>query len=134
TLVLCLLTILLFYLLYYYYIYFFFFFFQAEDGIRDKLVTGVQTCALPILSDGRGRLGNAATYCATYGRTRVGARAGGAPGIGRARCPGRPRRPRCARRARCVRCGGHPGPTCSPGRARPHRLAVACGAACLQPR
>src|SRR5205823_6812136 len=25
------------------------FFFQAEDGIRDKLVTGVQTCALPIL-------------------------------------------------------------------------------------
>src|SRR2546425_3553706 len=29
-------------------IFFFFFFFQAEDGIRDKLVTGVQTCALPI--------------------------------------------------------------------------------------
>src|SRR3989441_3561438 len=28
--------------------YFLFFFFQAEDGIRDKLVTGVQTCALPI--------------------------------------------------------------------------------------
>src|SRR5205823_8867946 len=27
---------------------FIFFFFQAEDGIRDKLVTGVQTCALPI--------------------------------------------------------------------------------------
>ena len=26
----------------------FFFFFQAEDGIRDRLVTGVQTCALPI--------------------------------------------------------------------------------------
>src|SRR5438552_9596811 len=26
----------------------FFFFFQAEDGIRDDLVTGVQTCALPI--------------------------------------------------------------------------------------
>src|SRR5207244_5984865 len=25
-----------------------FFFFQAEDGIRDDLVTGVQTCALPI--------------------------------------------------------------------------------------
>src|SRR5258708_25252059 len=25
------------------------FFFQAEDGIRDDLVTGVQTCALPIL-------------------------------------------------------------------------------------
>src|SRR5438105_10808122 len=28
----------------------FFFFFQAEDGIRDPLVTGVQTCALPILA------------------------------------------------------------------------------------
>src|SRR6266536_3216829 len=27
-----------------------FFFFQAEDGIRYPLVTGVQTCALPILS------------------------------------------------------------------------------------
>src|SRR5699024_12094480 len=26
-----------------------FFFFQAEDGIRDRNVTGVQTCALPIL-------------------------------------------------------------------------------------
>src|SRR5256886_2867056 len=30
----------------------FFFFFQAEDGIRDLTVTGVQTCALPIC-DGR---------------------------------------------------------------------------------
>src|SRR3712207_787813 len=29
--------------------FFFFFFFQAEDGIRDIGVTGVQTCALPIL-------------------------------------------------------------------------------------
>src|SRR2546429_1171566 len=28
----------------------FFFFFQAEDGIRDVAVTGVQTCALPILN------------------------------------------------------------------------------------
>src|SRR5699024_9653913 len=28
------------------------FFFQAEDGIRDRNVTGVQTCALPILSIG----------------------------------------------------------------------------------
>src|SRR5699024_11357543 len=26
----------------------YFFFFQAEDGIRDRNVTGVQTCALPI--------------------------------------------------------------------------------------
>src|SRR3989449_8956781 len=30
------------------FIFFFFFFFQAEDGIRDVAVTGVQTCALPI--------------------------------------------------------------------------------------
>src|SRR2546425_4431725 len=30
----------------------YFFFFQAEDGIRDKLVTGVQTCALPISARG----------------------------------------------------------------------------------
>src|SRR2546427_9834441 len=30
--------------------FFFFFFFQAEDGIRDLTVTGVQTCALPISS------------------------------------------------------------------------------------
>src|SRR5699024_9218218 len=28
--------------------FFFFFFFQAEDGIRDRNVSGVQTCALPI--------------------------------------------------------------------------------------
>src|SRR2546429_4205274 len=34
----------------------FFFFFQAEDGIRDVAVTGVQTCALPIsASDSAGR-------------------------------------------------------------------------------
>src|SRR3989441_7238628 len=32
---------------------FVFFFFQAEDGIRDKLVTGVQTCALPIFVPGQ---------------------------------------------------------------------------------
>src|SRR5690606_40704388 len=33
---------------YFYFVLFFFFFFQAEDGIRDFHVTGVQTCALPI--------------------------------------------------------------------------------------
>src|SRR5438552_9985078 len=32
----------------FFFVFFFFFFFQAEDGIRDDLVTGVQTCALPI--------------------------------------------------------------------------------------
>src|SRR5687767_15483558 len=38
---------------------YFFFFFQAEDGIRDKLVTGVQTCALPIFHST-----SASGYCA----------------------------------------------------------------------
>src|SRR5205809_3707422 len=32
---------------------YYFFFFQAEDGIRDVAVTGVQTCALPIFKKGR---------------------------------------------------------------------------------
>src|SRR5205823_5701149 len=46
--------------------FFCFFFFQAEDGIRDKLVTGVQTCALPIflswtLRESARRQGGAAT-------------------------------------------------------------------------
>src|SRR5206468_6781426 len=35
--------------------FFFFFFFQAEDGIRDLIVTGVQTCALPICVHGLDR-------------------------------------------------------------------------------
>src|SRR5690349_22188470 len=34
------------------FVFFVFFFFQAEDGIRDLYVTGVQTCALPILNAG----------------------------------------------------------------------------------
>src|SRR5437763_15114283 len=38
----------------YYYVSFFFFF-QAEDGIRDTSVTGVQTCALPIFFQGAER-------------------------------------------------------------------------------
>src|SRR6267378_7402229 len=36
----------------------FFFFFQAEDGIRDLYVTGVQTCALPILATALLEAGN----------------------------------------------------------------------------
>src|SRR5687767_5316082 len=47
----CYCYVLYFYVLFKFFIvFFFFFFFQAEDGIRDKLVTGVQTCALPILT------------------------------------------------------------------------------------
>src|SRR5258708_97826 len=51
---------------------FFFFFFQAEDGIRDDLVTGVQTCALPIsrrLHQRSGRTGDfIAVNCAALPR------------------------------------------------------------------
>src|SRR5947209_20583471 len=46
------------------------FFFQAEDGIRDIGVTGVQTCALPILQDGPRRQGVQA------GQAELGQRAG----------------------------------------------------------
>src|SRR2546426_9232255 len=69
----------------------FFFFFQAEDGIRDYKVTGVQTCALPIstagprpagaVARGRGEPGAAAAH---RGRARAGHRGhdrdGGDPG------------------------------------------------------
>src|SRR5205823_9278655 len=56
-------------------VYFLFFFFQAEDGIRDKLVTGVQTCALPIslgLSSAvlsRNRPSRETAYCGLMPRT-----------------------------------------------------------------
>src|SRR6266404_1485856 len=58
-------------------LYFFFFFFQAEDGIRDKLVTGVQTCALPIFPRQaspvkRERVGADATSGGQYERGRPG--------------------------------------------------------------
>src|SRR5256885_5067839 len=47
----------------------FFFFFQAEDGIRDYKVTGVQTCALPIF----GHVGAVAAGClASLGHRIVG--------------------------------------------------------------
>src|SRR5258706_10759408 len=53
-----------------------YFFFQAEDGIRDWSVTGVQTCALPILRRRRG----AADHGARDGRARgADRRAGRAP-------------------------------------------------------
>src|SRR5205085_8575753 len=53
--------------------FYFFFFFQAEDGIRDLTVTGVQTCALPICWD---KIAQAAaptlagTYRTLTGKTR----------------------------------------------------------------
>src|SRR2546425_7688599 len=60
-----------------------FFFFQAEDGIRDKLVTGVQTCALPISSELAflGPLCAEAAVGSGDGRVRgAGERRGGDPG------------------------------------------------------
>src|SRR5205823_11348243 len=51
-----------------------FFFFQAEDGIRDKLVTGVQTCALPICGERpatiRGRCARCHLYWLYHGAER----------------------------------------------------------------
>src|SRR2546421_7919584 len=84
---------------------FFFFFFQAEDGIRDLIVTGVQTCALPI-SFSRSDSGGSScpcifpspfqVDCAWRARTRRAGGgcvasggsggAGGLPEIGRASC------------------------------------------------
>ena len=67
----------------------FFFFFQAEDGIRDWSVTGVQTCALPICAvevDGPSHyLKDAAGRCVTEnGSTRFKSRL--LRQIGRASC------------------------------------------------
>src|SRR2546422_8874724 len=82
-------------------IWYFFFFFQAEDGIRDVAVTGVQTCALPICVDPDHRPPHGAT--ARPGR----------PGPARRRHGMRPRR-------------DHPGPHRAPRprAAEPPRLEV----------
>src|SRR5207247_7094079 len=53
----------------------YFFFFQAEDGIRDPLVTGVQTCALPIspetLLDGQACTGLASVKSLLLNRVNI---------------------------------------------------------------
>src|SRR5256885_11045524 len=78
-----------------------FFFFQAEDGIRDYKVTGVQTCALPIWPAARRSAAAArrwpspppSTACAGCPWTGpAGACAGGAPGPGRRHGPAMPPR------------------------------------------
>src|SRR5207245_7504716 len=80
-------------------------FFQAEDGIRDATVTGVQTCALPI-SRGAAARARASGRAARVSRrdARPTLRPGGRPGSARrgaadAHLPTRRRRPRL-RRAR----------------------------------
>src|SRR6266540_5185621 len=57
-----------------------FFFFQAEDGIRDRDVTGVQTCALPILSRVEAFLSDDAGEASEVARPE--ARVGDAAGFG----------------------------------------------------
>src|SRR2546422_3822480 len=56
----------------FYFFHFFFFFFQAEDGIRDVAVTGVQTCALPIYLTAcswyLGCVGNSVKICLDHSR------------------------------------------------------------------
>src|SRR5207245_8129312 len=83
------------------YVLIFVFFFQAEDGIRDATVTGVQTCALPISSASCCRWCDGSTACWGYGR-RSGARSAraaaewrrdGTPCVRRRRAP-HPARPR----------------------------------------
>src|SRR5688572_31510653 len=66
-----------------------FFFFQAEDGIRDLTVTGVQTCALPIFTISRNNL--IGPPCARH-RLRSSRRARAASPRGRARGHGARRR------------------------------------------
>src|SRR6266704_3421895 len=91
-----------------------FFFFQAEDGIRDRNVTGVQTCALPISAALRG--GGERRRHGHRGAVGGDARETGGDGVARrerrrrdprpaARVSGRPRRdppPQRAGRARPV--------------------------------
>src|SRR5687768_18572112 len=64
----------------------FLFFFQAEDGIRDVAVTGVQTCALPISAGNAGApyAAHAAPAFPAVGNARV--RAPSSLEIGRASC------------------------------------------------
>src|SRR5437764_1462466 len=52
----------------YFFFFFFFFFFQAEDGIRDTSVTGVQTSALPICASCVVITSRGATTCTTADR------------------------------------------------------------------
>src|SRR5256885_701117 len=74
-----------------------FFFFQAEDGIRDYKVTGVQTCALPICGTAGGderlvRSAASPSHCGIARRARA-IHDGRGETEGQERGPGRPRGP-----------------------------------------
>src|SRR3989475_12792905 len=86
-----------------------FFFFQAEDGIRDLTVTGVQTCALPICARPRPQVP------ATGKQLARAARAGRPGRLARGRRAPQARARALASHDRALRCGA----------ARPPRLAVA---------
>src|SRR5687767_15496349 len=67
------------------------FFFQAEDGIRDKLVTGVQTCALPISGSPQSRDGTCRGRCGVASPASLRRPARGTPAsVARCRRPGAP--------------------------------------------
>src|SRR5437867_13333911 len=69
------------------FLFWFFFFFQAEDGIRDRTVTGVQTCALPIFIAGLDpRLSG--TVCASCCHLHRGAGTASAAALRRSACEG----------------------------------------------
>ena len=55
--------------MFFFFFFFFVFFFQAEDGIRDWSVTGVQTCALPILK----RIASVRSLCSAKVTVRIAA-------------------------------------------------------------
>src|SRR5688572_32888489 len=75
-----------------------FFFFQAEDGIRDLTVTGVQTCALPICPRRRGHVSRTQSKTLKHGKDRAGDRRTGKHGRWRDRL--RRQRPNARRRSR----------------------------------
>src|SRR5215204_7223028 len=78
----------------------FFFFFQAEDGIRDHCVTGVQTCALPIYRVIKALLDSR--------RYAIGARAEGEPAK-------KARLAKAVKTAKNARAGASPLPPLAPG-------------------
>src|SRR3989475_12816094 len=105
-------------------LFYFFFFFQAEDGIRDLTVTGVQTCALPIsraevakcASPLGGRAGRARRR-----RPRQHSASGGARTL--AREPSASRAPSRTRRRRSLRKERRPG---RDGRSEERRVGEEC--------
>src|SRR5258708_13826215 len=113
------------------------FFFQAEDGIRDDLVTGVQTCALPILGHAepaflrrhRGRQGSrrGAEERADPRRRRVVGRYGVRSGAGARPIPGVSCRRRFSTRAKIARLSTKP--AVSPPNVTPKPCAIAAPAA-----